>query len=126
MANETHLPPTGDSSTDNVIIYPKNHQVALNSSPNAAYNEIRFYKDGVFIASSGVTHGASAFWYVYDKVNNVIPLQVNMDTGRIQGIPDTPASAAAAGTAGEITWDDTYIYICTATNTWKRALAETW
>ena len=37
-----------------------------------------------------------------------------------------PASAAAAGTAGEIAWDASYIYVCTATNTWKRAALSTW
>jgi hypothetical protein len=38
----------------------------------------------------------------------------------------TPASAAAAGTAGTITWDANYIYVCTATNTWKRVAIATW
>jgi hypothetical protein len=38
----------------------------------------------------------------------------------------TPASASAAGTAGTITWDANYIYVCTATNTWKRVAIATW
>jgi hypothetical protein len=38
----------------------------------------------------------------------------------------TPASAAAAGSAGTITWDANYIYVCTATNTWKRVAIATW
>jgi hypothetical protein len=38
----------------------------------------------------------------------------------------TPASATAAGVAGEICWDENYIYICTATNTWKRVAIATW
>lgn len=38
----------------------------------------------------------------------------------------TPASASAAGNAGEIAWDSSYIYVCTATNTWKRAAIATW
>ena len=37
-----------------------------------------------------------------------------------------PASAGATGTAGTIIWDADYIYICTATNTWKRAAIATW
>jgi len=37
-----------------------------------------------------------------------------------------PASATAAGTAGEFAWDSNYIYICTATNTWKRVGISTW
>lgn len=38
----------------------------------------------------------------------------------------TPASASAAGTAGTIAWDASYIYVCTATNTWKRVAIDTW
>lgn len=38
----------------------------------------------------------------------------------------TPASAAATGNAGEICWDASYIYVCTAANTWKRAALSTW
>jgi len=37
-----------------------------------------------------------------------------------------PASAAAAGTTGEIATDTGYIYVCTATNTWKRVAIATW
>lgn len=38
----------------------------------------------------------------------------------------TPASASATGTAGEVAWDASYVYICTATNTWKRVAITTW
>lgn len=38
----------------------------------------------------------------------------------------TPASATATGTAGTIAWDADYIYVCTASNTWKRAAIATW
>lgn len=38
----------------------------------------------------------------------------------------TPASAAATGTTGQIAWDASFIYICTATNTWKRVAIATW
>lgn len=41
-------------------------------------------------------------------------------------IHKTPASSTSTGTAGEVVWDDTYIYVCIATDTWKRALIETW
>tara|TARA_R110002012_G_scaffold228556_1_gene400932 strand:- start:225 stop:1325 length:1101 start_codon:yes stop_codon:yes gene_type:complete len=38
----------------------------------------------------------------------------------------TPASATATGIAGEIAWDANYVYVCTATNTWKRVAIATW
>lgn len=37
-----------------------------------------------------------------------------------------PASASATGTAGTIAYDTGYIYICTATDTWKRVAIATW
>ncbi len=38
----------------------------------------------------------------------------------------TPASSGASGVTGTIEWDASYIYICTATNTWKRVAISTW
>ncbi len=38
----------------------------------------------------------------------------------------TPASATAAGVAGTICRDASYIYVCTATNTWTRVAIATW
>jgi hypothetical protein len=37
-----------------------------------------------------------------------------------------PASSTATGTTGMITWDSNYIYMCVATNTWKRVALSTW
>jgi len=34
---------------------------------------------------------------------------------------DIPGSSSASGVQGSITWDNNYIYICVATDTWKRA-----
>lgn len=38
----------------------------------------------------------------------------------------TPASAGDTGTAGAIAWDTGYIYVCTSTNSWKRAALSAW
>ena len=44
----------------------------------------------------------------------------------IHTLSATPASASAAGTVGTMSWDANYIYICTATNVWKRVAIATW
>jgi hypothetical protein len=44
----------------------------------------------------------------------------------IHTLSATPASAAATGTVGTMSWDASYIYICTAANTWKRVAIATW
>lgn len=49
----------------------------------------------------------------------------NGDTYR-QRTARTPASATAAGNQGDHCWDASYLYVCTATNTWKRAALSTW
>jgi hypothetical protein len=38
----------------------------------------------------------------------------------------TPASATAGGAVGQINWDNGFVYVCVATNTWKRAAIATW
>jgi hypothetical protein len=40
--------------------------------------------------------------------------------------PSTPESATSTGVAGTVLWDSGYVYICVATNTWKRAAISTW
>jgi hypothetical protein len=47
-------------------------------------------------------------------------------TGASINGPTTPASATATGYVGTVVWDSSYIYVCVATNTWKRAAISTW
>ena len=45
---------------------------------------------------------------------------------RLSALNTVPVSSTATGTTGEIRIDANYIYICTATNTWKRVAIATW
>lgn len=54
--------------------------------------------------------------YLYDGTND---LEIAVNAG-------VPASTAATGFAGQVAWDDSYFYICTATDTWKRVAVATW
>ncbi len=65
-----------------------------------------------------------------DKVgiNNKDPqtaLDVDADAIRLR-IDNTPSSATDFGHKGEIRWDANYIYICVATDTWKRVALSSW
>lgn len=44
----------------------------------------------------------------------------------VSALNTAPASASATGTTGEIRITATYIYVCTATNTWVRTALTTW
>lgn len=48
----------------------------------------------------------------------------NFEAGRITA--GTPASAGATGSAGQIKYDATHLYVCVATNTWVRTTLATW
>jgi hypothetical protein len=67
--------------------------------------------------SSGVAIGSNA--------DATAPLDVFGDTVRLR-TARTPASASATGNAGDICWDSNYVYVCVATNTWKRTALSTW
>jgi len=62
------------------------------------------------------------------------PLQVNTDnTVTVNGnevhtevIETAPASATAVGVAGTVVIAADAIYVCTATNTWVKAVLATW
>jgi hypothetical protein len=45
---------------------------------------------------------------------------------KLSALNTAPATASSSGTLGEIRIDANYIYICTATNTWKRVAIATW
>lgn len=46
--------------------------------------------------------------------------------GLIVDTAKTPSNSADTGTQGHIAWDSTYVYVCTATDTWKRAALASW
>lgn len=52
-------------------------------------------------------------------------LDVSSDLIRLRSVK-TPASAAAAGNAGDFGWDGTYFYICVSNATWHRVAHATW
>ena len=54
-----------------------------------------------------------------------VKLEINGDSMCIR-TAKTPASAGASGKQGQMCWDASYLYTCTATNTWKRTAIATW
>ena len=69
-------------------------------------------KDGTNIGAS--TPGAGTFNALATTGDNI-----RIDTSQ------TPSSSSASGTKGEIAYDTSYIYVCVATNTWKRVALST-
>ena len=79
----------------------------------------------------GTTNGNITMFVGAPEEANVIArvstTGVNLTQGNLtiaQG--NAPSTASSAGTAGQIAWDSGYVYVCVATNTWKRANLSTW
>ena len=52
-------------------------------------------------------------------------LDINSNNIRVR-TAKTPASSSDTCDQGEISWDASFIYVCTATDTWKRSAISTW
>jgi hypothetical protein len=93
-----------------------------------------FANDGLFLQSSVTEYyvkcNSGAAVEIYH--NNVKKLETTTSGITVSGsninlsTSNTPASATATGTSGDIRWDADYIYVCVATNTWKRSAISTW
>ena len=85
--------------------------------------------DGSYVIDNDAAGNGSAPRFVV-KVGTVEKASISSTglavTGDVSVSTKTPASAAAAGVAGTITWDANYLYCCIATNTWKRVAIATW
>jgi hypothetical protein len=83
---------------------------------------------GLHWGSTSLHHNPSVGVEV--KIADMTPIQVGYDrikaNVRMNLSGSTPASATAAGTAGDICWDANYVYVCVATNTWKRSPLTSW
>jgi hypothetical protein len=97
---------------------------------NYTANVLAAYANGTVMinpTASGVTASAKL---LVGRASSTFTFDVNGSARANQfylsALNTAPASASATGTTGEIRIDANYIYICTATNTWKRVAIATW
>lgn len=88
--------------------------------------------DGDFVIANGETDGSRIMWGNFStRVLNLggvlnVAGRVNADGGIKIGGTAPPANSSSTGEAGEVRVDANYVYVCTATNTWKRVAIATW
>lgn len=85
------------------------------------------YNDRLDFRSAGST-SMSIISSGYVGINTTAPqspLDINDNRLRIRD-SKTPASASDTGKKGEICYDSNYMYVCVATNSWKRIVLASW
>ena len=118
---------TGTISTGEVLTWDGNNWAALAPTGGGGAN---------VTISDTAPGGASAgdLWWESDKGRLKIYYQDVDTTQWVDASPplapalssNAPATASSAGSAGYIRYDSGYVYVCIATNTWKRAALTTW
>lgn len=83
------------------------------------------------ISSSGelLINWADGKLFTKDASGNLVTLTVGGSGGGGGGgisWSSAPASPTSSGTAGDIARDSNYVYVCTASSTWKRAPIKSW
>ena len=115
-----HLEAFADQSVLGVGYNGNSFQFGTSYRGTGAYKDISFAPSGT--ESMRITTSGNL------GIGTTTPtakLDVNSDIVRVR-TAKTPASATAAGNAGDICWDSNYVYVCVATNTWKRSAISTW
>lgn len=87
--------------------------------------------------ASGTSGDAYSFNSGLTEVAGVVNVKIDNDTLKFSG--DTtiyvntsefwqtvPLTSGSTGTAGDFAYNSDYLYVCVATNTWKRIAYDTW
>ena len=83
----------------------------------------------------GLRRNAAGVLEIYDGVTatgleanrrDLLARNVTASQYKLNALNTAPASATATGVLGEIRYDANYMYVCVATNTWKRSALTTW
>tara|TARA_R110001606_G_C15123348_1_gene622394 strand:- start:233 stop:529 length:297 start_codon:yes stop_codon:yes gene_type:complete len=69
---------------------------------------------------------AKTEYFTIEDIQDLTTVDVTAASLALAALGTAPASATATGTLGQIVIDANYIYVCVATNTWKRVAIATW
>ena len=93
---------------------------------DGVYVDTAWYVDGAAAATAGATAGTAAVGAAItaelEPAGDITAAisEAVAAAGNVR-LVTVPASAAATGVKGDVAIDDTYIYLCTAANTWFKA-----
>jgi hypothetical protein len=91
-------------------------------NPPAGANNYAIYADA---AAKSYFAGNVGIGTTSPAISSGVGLHIGGSTLRL-GEARTPASSTATGNQGEVCWDSSYLYVCIATNTWRRIAHSSW
>jgi len=111
-----------NNSGGSKIVYATGYEVAYESggSPNCISHLVPAAGIHRWYCASAIDNGAT------DKMELTNTLFTLSNVSLVIATSNAPSSATSTGVTGQITWDTGFIYVCTATNTWKRVAIATW
>ena len=125
MGGEGTNPGTQISSTpEGAIVFPSGVNIsgAIGGvTPNAEKNSIQWNTGTKQWESNNSLHTATGDLYSFYKRDNDTISNVSGSFDALNFQPtNIPTTKTSAGTKGEITYDENYVYLCVADNVWKR------
>jgi hypothetical protein len=119
-----------------VIIGGVNNHIPYNSADNVilggnglsarAGENFQTYVENLNINSSPLNDDALTQVLVRNASTGQIKYRSASSFTSVCSLKAAPASASDTGTAGEIRWTTSFVYLCIATNTWVRVALLTW
>ena len=105
---------TPPANNDSVVARTFFHRI----DAAGANTNIQFNDSGFLSGSPGLT---------FNKGTNNVVVANTLDVPNFRiTASNPPANSTSTGVAGTVAWDSTHIYVCIATNTWKRVAIATW
>jgi hypothetical protein len=101
-------------ATGGTLIAVKARDYPTPTTPNTVAYGIDF-REGVFSSAAIATPG-----FGVDPEGGITGKSITVTN------PSVPTTASSTGTPGQLAWDSSFIYVCIASNTWKRAALSSW
>lgn len=126
------LSPDANASRINFGTASNNRNAIIYSDYNAGSQTLTFsVGSGATSATERMRLNSSGYLLLGTTTDDTINIfqangSIKSTQFRLSALNTAPSSASDTGVLGEIRIDASYIYICTATNTWKRSAIITW
>ena len=115
----SHIPTSGLYTDIHSTLVVEDNNILL-----SAQDQILGYRSRISVSSEVLELEANSTIRI--TAPNVSIGNINTSGNLITANTYVPSANNSAGSAGQITWDGDYVYVCVATDTWKRANLSTW